>query len=304
MKEQNIIKQLNSLKEIKADAGWKARNREILINQIGGYKIEVEASKNDWIFYFKLPAMMAREISQPTLVAFLIFIFLAGGTVASVRVAENTKPGDSLYVAKIASEKAQFAFTFDQKEKAKLGIVFANNRVKEIGQVLAEPNGSQNGSQNERVGVILNDLKQQISDVKTRIAKINPDKAVVTEKEKMEDGSEIFSAAFDKESQGVQISPSGATDNSVAPVSVATKTESRISTSTETPATVSTTTDGNLQAKNISNTATILKEAEQLLKEEKYVDTLIKLNEADKAVSQVDQGEVKGASEVATSTTK
>ena len=53
-------------------------------------------------------------------------------------MAEKTKPGDSLYIAKIVSEKTQYALTFDDKSKAQLGLQFATNRVEEMNKVLAE----------------------------------------------------------------------------------------------------------------------------------------------------------------------
>ena len=281
MKGKNIIKQLNSLKEIKADAGWKAKNRELLLNQIYGSQADNQAIKNDWVFYFRLPLMMAREVSQPTLVAFLIFVFLAGGTFTSVRVARNTKPGDSLYIAKIASEKTQFALTFDQKEKAKLGISFANNRVDEINQVLAETSSDSN---NAKVDTLIKDLKEQIGDVKTRIAKISP--TAVNQNNNAEEGSEVFSASFSKDANGLQIS-----DNNGITETKAAASTTAMAKATSTPATSS-----------IASTATILEEAKQLLDEDKYNDTLKKLDQADKSVTQADQTEAKN--DPATSTTK
>lgn len=281
MKGKNITKQLNSLKEIKADAGWKAKNRELLLNQIYGSQADSQVIKNDWVFYFRLPLMMAREVSQPTLVAFLIFVFLAGGTFTSVRVARNTKPGDSLYIAKIASEKTQFALTFDQKEKAKLGISFANNRVDEINQVLAETSSDSN---NAKVDTLIKDLKQQIGDVKTRIAKISP--TAVNQNNNAEEGSEVFSASFNKDANGLQVSDGNGTA------------EKRDVIATATPPTATTT----AAVSSMTDTANILKEAKQLLDEEKYNDTLEKLDQVDKSVTQADQTEAKN--ETATSTTK
>jgi len=300
MKEQNIIKQLSGLKEIKADASWKARNRDVLMSQIYGSQTDSEMPANDWIFYFRLPMMMARGVSQPTLVAFLIFVFLASGTIASVRVAKNTKPGDSLYIAKIASEKTQFALTFDQKEKAKLGIEFANNRVEEINQVLAESDGNK---KEEKVDTLINDLKSQISDVKTRIAKINPGTNNSTNKNNTEEGSEIFSAAFNKDNSGVQISGGDTIDSADAIVGETKKAEDKNATSTGQPVATSTVVADNSQTNSMSNTTAILKEAGQLLNEDKYSDTLVKLDEVDKSVTQADQGEVKGASESANTAT-
>lgn len=302
MKNQNVIKQLSGLKEVKPDASWKAKNRELLINQIYGSQIEPSTEKSGWVFYFRLPVMMARNMSQPTMVALLMFLVIAGSGMASIRVAKDTKPGDSLYAAKLFKEQTQLVLTFDEKEKAKLGIEFAKNRVEEMNKVLAEPT---NGSKDERVGTLLNNFNKQISEVRTRISKISPDtKPTIINND--QEGGEVFSANLNKDNQGIQVSePTNPTlttvDNAVKPTT-GEKVDNIISTSS--PIVETTTTTASNLIDNVSNTTVILKEAGELLNEEKYGDTLMKLEEANKLVTQVDKGEVKGAEENATSTSK
>ncbi|MCX6796640.1 MAG: DUF5667 domain-containing protein [Candidatus Falkowbacteria bacterium] len=302
MKEQNLTEQLTNLQAIKPDTNWKTSNREILVSQIYGSQVEPSAQKGDWVFYFQLPLMMARNLSQPTLVAILIFVFLTSGAIASVKMAENTKPGDSFYIAKIISEKTQLAFTFNDKGKAKLGLEFATNRVEEMNKILTEP-GSQKDQQVEQ---LVNNIKDQIKEVKTRIAKINPSVSSGAAKGTSQAvDNMVFSANLNKENQGIQISePVTSTTTNSQEISKPAS-EKAITTSTELiVGSEKATSTAVAPANSTNSTVEILAEAGQLLNEDKYDATLQKLDEADKSVTQVEQGEVKGESESATSTVK
>jgi hypothetical protein len=300
MKKKNLAEQFNDLKKIMPAADWKVRNREVLISQIYGSQIEPSASKGDWVFYFRLPLALARGLSQPTLAAILIFVFLAGGTFASVKVAENTKPGDALYIAKIINEKTQLALTFDEKGKAQLGLEFATNRVDEMNKVLAEEN---NGKNDQKVEQLVSNFKDQIKDVRTRIAKINPDKSRenVVSAEKTNNNNAVFSADSGKENQGIQTSETvadiavkvikdGKAEINVAATSQELKVDSsKIISTTTTP---------------VATTAEILNEAGKLLNENNYSATLQKIDEADKSLVKVEKVETKSEGESATSTAK
>ena len=137
MNEKELIKQLNSFKDIKPDSQWTSNNREILAHQIGNGQAEAKIS---WFNASAnmLPQKLFKQLSQPVGIVLLIAAIVFGSGIVSLRAARNTKPGDSLYIAKIINEKAQLAITFNEKEKVKLGIEFAGNRAKEITQVLAE----------------------------------------------------------------------------------------------------------------------------------------------------------------------
>jgi hypothetical protein len=228
---------------------------------------------------------------------------LGGGGLYGVNVARGTKPGDSLYLAKILSEKAQFAITFNEKDKAKLNMEFAGNRAEEMDQVLSEPNSD---NKDAKVEQLLNDFNNEISQAKTRLEKIAPAVAANNKSEQAGDNptaetpnedSSVFSANLGKDNAGLDLSdevkkeePQPVAEPALpsAPTSTPAKTEqSASSTETLKPA----------------DTKTILDQAKDSLNKEDYNDTLNKLDEATNVITQVsDKGQVKGEAENATTT--
>jgi len=168
-------------------------------------------------------------VPQTVYVALLVFSFLGAGSIWSVSAAKGTKPGDSLYVAKIVSEKAKLAVTFNEKEETKLRLSFATNRAEEINKVLDE---SASDKKDETVSGLVSDMKNEIEAVKTKISKMNTvAKAPVKEEKKVavkkedkkenvvsttevnqegggveEDDSQIISANSGKEVKGISTS--------------------------------------------------------------------------------------------------
>jgi hypothetical protein len=297
MLEKKLIEQLSQLKEIKPDADWKIRNRDILVKQIYGSQIEENASKNNWTWYWRVPMTLVSGVSQPAWVAILIFLFLVGGGATSVKMAERTKPGDPLYIAKLISERTQLALTFNDTSKARLGLQFASNRADEINQILAEQTTAGN---NQNVASLLNNLKSQISDVRSSIAKISPTATptnnVTGNKASGNNGQMVISADLKKENKGIELN-----DGSTATVSDQEPQKSMQSTTTNNNTVVAT---SSAAALNISQTADILKQAEQLLGQNKYSDTLTKLNEADRSILPKDSQPASGDGKNATSTVK
>src|SRR3989339_684291 len=165
--EKELLSQLNKLKNIKPDTAWKNRNREILLSQISSSTVD----KIGFFDIFAQKLSLLRYVSQPVMAVFLIAGVLLGGGFFSLNAAKDTKPGDSLYIAKIISEKTQFALTFNEKKKVKLGIEFAGNRAKEITQVLSEE-----GDVEIRVEKLKDNFKKEIAGVKTRLENINNNK--------------------------------------------------------------------------------------------------------------------------------
>jgi hypothetical protein len=279
MLEQSLIKQLSQLKEIKPDADWKIRNRDILVKQIYGSQTEDGPSKNNWTWYWRLPLAYVSGVSQPAWVAILIFMFVVGGGTASVKMADRTKPGDSLYIAKMISERTQLALTFNNEGKARLGLEFASNRVAEINQFLEEPAAP---SKDQNVANLLDNLKSQISDVRSSIAKINPTVVAPATNVKNKDndvvGQMVISANLKKDNQGIEISEGSVpvTSNQETP---------KIATPATTTVNNFTVATSSMSALDISQTADILKEAGKLLGEEKYSDTLAKLDELNKPMT-------------------
>lgn len=315
MNEQELLKQLNNLRNIKPDSQWEKGNRDLLFNQICGPQSALGGQSEDreagisWIKVFGNMAAhskIIKQLSQPAFIvcAIVIIVFCTG--IAGIKAAQNTKPGDSLYIAKIISEKTQFAITFDEKDKAKLGLDFAGNRAREISQVIAESDKNKEA----QVEKLTKDFKNEIKQVKSRMNAIVKKDAVAggsaatghrqggagkpNETQGTEQGAGVFSANLGKDNQRMEISEP---EN---------KNQSPAATTTETAAVKTVPVSG---GKTLENA---LDEAEKLFDEKNYDGTLNKLNEANDIINKVGEtsepkgesvasttGEVLGASEEA-----
>ncbi|MBU4347754.1 DUF5667 domain-containing protein [Candidatus Parcubacteria bacterium] len=302
MREQELLSQLNNLKNIKPDSQWEKGNRELLFNQICGSQSGDREAGISWIKVLGNMAAhskMIKQLSQPAFIVCAIVIIVFGGGIAGVKASQNAKPGDSLYIAKIISEKTQFAITFDEKDKAKLGLDFASNRAREISQVIAESDKNKEA----QVEKLTKDFKNEIKQVKSRMNAIVKKDAVAggsaaaggsDETQGTEQGAGVFSANLGKDNQRMEISEP---EN---------KNQSPAATTTETAA---------VKTVPVSNGKTLenaLDEAEKLFDEKNYDGTLNKLNEANDIINKVGEisepkagsvasttGEVLGASEEA-----
>lgn len=220
MTERELIGQLNKSR-ITPDQAWKEKNREILLSQIfPGQEAGVKAGmglieKFDvWAEAIVPFDLLHKLVAKPVLVTGLVLASLLSGGVFSIQAAKNTKPGDSLYIAKIVSEKAQLALTFDEMEKAKLGVEFAGNRAKEAVLVMEEDKND--ASKSAKVEKLAADFKNEIDSAKGRLEKIgvrdaaavNGGSAVGNSQNQAKGGSEdkLFGAGTGKVNGGIQVS--------------------------------------------------------------------------------------------------
>lgn len=213
-----LNQQLNNLRnEIRPDQAWQERSRDILLMQIKQGVVEKDAQ---W-FTFIESVFMQRflvQATRPLALAFMIAIAVFGGSVMSIRAANQTKPGDPLYIAKIISEKTKFALTFDNTQKAKLNLTFAANRATELKEIeQANPDSSE---QEEKIKELTSEIRTELAEAETRIAKLSParqaepretkptDKPsgkVVAEQEKTESVNDVkmAPAAIEKDTSGI-----------------------------------------------------------------------------------------------------
>lgn len=288
MHDKDLFKQLNILKSIKPDRAWKERNREILFKQIAG---DLSVSAEDKLTlsqilesYIFAPAI--KVFSQPVWTAVVITLLaLTGGTV-SIFASRDAKPGDSLYIAKIISEKAQMTLTFNEKEKAKLNIEFAGNRAKELSQVINE--NKDGTAKNEKIEQLSNDFKKEIAAIKSKLENINSnvaenkntaaDSKSVAESSEQNEDNQVFGANSGKSDQGMDVAEQAGAPNS-APVKDEKKTAGATEKSFE------------IKAGVLGKT---LDEAEKLFDSKNFSGTLDKLTEANGII---DSGEVNGETE-------
>ncbi|MDD4900786.1 MAG: DUF5667 domain-containing protein [Patescibacteria group bacterium] len=296
MKDQELLKKLNNFQEIKPDQAWKKSYREILFSQISASR-PIAAPQSDiriiWesIMPWQILTNLAKPVWMASLASVLIMVVGLGGVYAS----KNSKPGDSLYIAKIISEKAQFAMAFDEKDKAKLGVEFASNRTREIIEVLKESDQAAATNDN-KLETLSQNFKKEISQVKTRLSTIKK-----SDGQPKDDETEVFGANLGKNDQRMEIAvpaaPAGPQIKSETPKPITAATpemlapkNSNISDATSTPSS--------------ARADKMLEEAEKLFDEKNYDGTISKLEEVNKAIDQSGSGQVKGESETASSTGK
>lgn len=317
MNENDLLKQLNNLKSIKPDSQWEKGNRELLFNQIIGGQAAPEGGQAAGDFklaWFKVLAgaavhsKMIKQLSQPAFIVCAIVIIVFGGGIAGVRAARDTKPGDSLYIAKIISEKTQLAITFNEKEKAKLGLDFAGNRAREISQVIAESDKNKEAQMEK----LTKDFKNEIKQVKSRLEKINAiakkDAAAGGSAAGQSDGAQgteqdagVFSANLGKDNKGMEISesnkpaaPEGPLRRSFSEASgqaaVAGENKAAAENQVQSPDAATTTEMAAAQSAQISDSGDLenaLNEAEKLFDEKDFDGSLNKLNEANDIIDKV-----------------
>ncbi len=315
MDDKIIIEQLKKLRQVRPDAGWQKTNREILMNQIygpdtGNY---VTAPKAVWT----MPLRWLKAVPQPVLAVFVLVVILLTSGIVGIQAAKDSIPGDSLYIAKIINEKTQLALTFNDTKKAQLGLTFAGNRAEELRKVLDEP-ATESAEKSETVEKLVQNFKKEISDAKSRIARINAQQAPQAKQpaktpaaaetpalapageDTAASNTEVFAANLGRDDKGLEISEPAAPPATAVPGEAATMSEPVLP---DTATATGTATGTPAAAEPAATDATkVIEEAQVLLGQKNYDETLTKLNEAGDLIDMVDVGQVKGEEETPTST--
>jgi len=134
-----IVKKLNNLKKVRPSASWLVSQRSFLLSEIT--RIEEKEGKPSLVF----PFFNFSKIFKPAfaLVFAVIILISSLGTIGIISAAQNSLPGDPLYVFKTAFEQAQMTFAPGEENKAKLSIKFTDQRMEEFTQAVANPEKKQ-----------------------------------------------------------------------------------------------------------------------------------------------------------------
>jgi hypothetical protein len=181
MVEKDLIAKLNNLKNISPDAKWLVDNRELFLTQIansGANKLSF------WqIFYINFKSL-AKTSAQPVFASFIFLIILVGSSVFGHKLFSEAKPNDSLYIARVISEKAKLNTVLNSQARNKMAVKFAVNHAKDINQILANPDFNNEINQ-EKVNKLNKNFDEEMETVKNKIASL----AMIDEK-KEDDGKE------------------------------------------------------------------------------------------------------------------
>ena len=307
MKDKELVAKLNSI-DIIPDKSWKEKNREIIFSQIfhNSASLDLDKSTGAGWLSFVFGKSFISILARPAATVMAIVVLVLGSGAWSLKAAQETKPGDSLYIAKIVSEKTKIAITFDDKKKTQLNLEFAASRTKEMAKVLEEEISEE--IKMGKVNQLKEDFKKEISAARKNLEKVSKKsegQPVAGQDNAREIGAadesdEVFSANMEKTDDGMEISipkePEAASQNNEEGEGVLEENLSESPTS--------------------NNPDQMIEKAEELFDQEDYAGALNKLEEANKAVGELededqeekvqgeaeaeeegDSGEVKGETE-------
>ncbi|MHB8904241.1 MAG: DUF5667 domain-containing protein, partial [Patescibacteria group bacterium] len=201
MTEKDLISKLNNLKNINPGEAWLKSNRELLLSQVsnsGATELSV------WQNFIITLSSFTKASAQPVY-AFGIFVFVLLATgIFSHQLFSSAKPNDTLYIARIISEKAKLSTVINPESRDKLAMQFANERAQEISAVLADPSFN-NDENKEAVAKLNTDFNEEINTVKTKIKNLNPAKTDVAINTPVVNNDFVSIAENNKDDKGVQL---------------------------------------------------------------------------------------------------
>jgi len=168
MTNKEFITKLNKLKNVKTDEQWLASNRSVLLTQIsnsGG--AELSAWQN---FIINFQSLM-KTSSRPAFALGTFAVLLIFSGVFSHRLFSQAKPNDSLYIARIISEKAKLGTILDSQERDKLALQFATGHAQDISTVLANPEFNNENNQ-DQVAKLNANFEKEIKTAQTKISRL------------------------------------------------------------------------------------------------------------------------------------
>jgi hypothetical protein len=305
MRDQELIKKLQSLREVKPESSWKQETRDILLAQLSNSSAEKEIKINPFeVLAYNLKNYFA--ILPNTAWAIICLVLVLTGGISGAMAIKNSQPGDSFYVAKVWQEKIQLAMTFDKTDKAKLGMKLASLQAKAITEELSSPDF--NAAANpKKAAQLAQNFQQEINTVKENYSVINkiqavnpaasvPQVAAVVNSDDAKVGignmqkatdSKVYTVDSGKDNKGIQVYTPAAKVKASSSVSVSAATSSVVAPTATT------------SSANINYT---LDQAAQSFNTKDFSKTENILNQVGEIINNMDSGAVKGATESGTST--
>jgi len=162
MNNNDLIKKIKGLKEIKPSEEWLNSTRHNLMTEIG--------FDEDAFFSFNW-------LKQPQAVALTICLalILFGGPWMTLKASQSSLPGDLLYSVKKISEDVQTTIASDSS-KVGLQAEFAGRRLEELNKVTYDSYSSE--EKTEKSAKLMNDFKNNLAQVSQNVNKVSKEEAV------------------------------------------------------------------------------------------------------------------------------
>lgn len=222
MNNRDLIKKLGNLREIKPNEEWLKSNRDTLFSQISN---SGAANLTSWSSFVINVKSFARTVSMPAMALGSIMLVVLTSSIFSHSLFTKTKPNESLYIARVISEKAKLYTILDTEVREKKAVEFAINHVQDISNVLATPD-----FKDEKDIAKLNaSFQTEIKVVKDNIARLEKapiDNGDVVSSSGVVVSEDVFTATALKDDQGLSLEA----DPIISNTDIATSTEINSST--------------------------------------------------------------------------
>jgi len=266
MTDKELISKLNKLKTITPDASWKTSNRELLLSQISNSGARELSAWEVFVINFK---SLAKTAAKPAYALGVFALVLVSGSLFSHQVFGGAKPNDSLYIARIISEKAKLNTMFSSEARNKLAVQYATEHAQEISAVLANPEFN-NESNKDQVAKLNASFNQEISNVKSHISYLST---------KVENTDNVL-----KGSENIKKLAATGTDNVSIASELKDKAGVQLFEKTDLTPTLTTTTQSLEATSTVMNADSVLDEAQKLFENKNYNQAADKLKEVDKMI--------------------
>ena len=166
MEENNIIKKLGMLKEIKPSEGWVSETKKAVMaeapvfDQFTSDLYNTTNEKSSFGFSF----LHLNKLMVP--VASLVFVLFSGSFTLSA--SQSSLPGDTLYSVKIASENATLAVASPEK-KAEIEIQQAGKRLEEWVEISKKTSDTKQGEKLKQLAV---NFEEKVNNAQDGLQKI------------------------------------------------------------------------------------------------------------------------------------
>jgi hypothetical protein len=165
MTNLNLIKKLNSLQKIKPSDKWLSDNRELLLSQISNSGAE---SLSAWKILIINLKSFSQAASKPVYALGVFALLLVTGALFSQKFLVQVQPTDSLYIARIMSEKVKIGTTLNSQDRDKLAAHYALGHAQDISSTLANPQFNIPANK-EQVAKLDTDFNEEIQTAKSHL---------------------------------------------------------------------------------------------------------------------------------------
>ena len=208
MTDKQLIKQLKNLKELKPNKDWQINCRQVLLTQIeNSGASQTSAWQN---FYINLRCV-GNLAYRPVIGVASFLIMVIGLSFFAHQWFQSSKPNDSLYIARVISERARLNTVLDSNAREIMSAKFAMSHAQDISDLLADPEFDFR-SNPERVDKLNENFNREIALAKDKLVSWQ-DKQETVEKEDVsspyspsEEDDLIFIADNHKDEAGLQVS--------------------------------------------------------------------------------------------------